>query len=602
MKKNYMNTIIKSNLFVAALISLAALILVLLFCDIKYEISDDFIADAVLSGAYTGEYNPHMLFSNVLLGNVLVFFYSHTSHISWYFVNLMVMGFAAIFTVNYLCIKKNSRVIGVLFAVLSTVFFTDDLFILPSFTKTASAAIAAGGFLLIETLWTQSEKKPSASSTISIILASALMLSGSLLRFTCVYLAAPFVALMFLLKVIQQRKDEKLVRKVLTKAGCCLLLLFGLFLFQLIGNYINNQSPEYKNYYQYNAARARITDTSIVEWESYEEDFKDLGLDDLDYDMLNSWSFADNDNYTVSKLNEIGKVYQSVFYNSSRPDLRIIGSFLQPYFLENSVFLSTILLLLVAIWIDRKSAGRIMLCLLGQFIMLSVFLYIGRLPYRIIYGLCFSLLVSILSCVSVKDIPQKGLRVVLILLTTILVAYQVPTYIKDQSYQDLPYNEYIKEADSIFTHSGEYVGSKYRYVITAADPYKNIIRQMENDTNHYYLCDFYSTIQNLYYYYTPLERLPLNYWNDNYSYLGGCTMGFPENQKCWEDNEINGLNPYKSFINDNIYIVDNYFIQVKLQYLREHYYPNAKVELVDVIDGFSIWRFYLEDNTNKEGA
>ena len=70
-------------------------------------------------------------------------------------------------------------------------------------------------------------------------------------------------------------------------------------------------------------------------------------------------------------------------------------------------------------------------------------------------------------------------------------------------------------------------------------------------------------------------------------------MGHPENQKCWEDKGINGLNPYKSFINDNVYIVDNYFIQTKLQYLREHYYPNANVELVDVIDGFYIWHFYL---------
>jgi hypothetical protein len=599
MKKNYMKTIIKSDLFLAALISLAALILVLLFCDIKYEISDDFVVDAVLSGAYTGEYNPHMLFSNVLLGYVLVFFYSYTSHVSWYFVNLILMGFATIFTVNYLCIKKNSRVIGVFFAVLSTVFFTDDLLILPSFTKTASAAIAAGGFLLIETLWTQSEKnssanKLSASKIVSIIAAIVLMLSGSLLRFSCVYLVAPFVVIMFLLKVIQQRKDEKIVRRVLSKAGCCLLVLFGLFMFQLIGNYINNQSPEYKNYYQYSAARASITDTSTVDWEFYEKNFKDLGLDDLDYDMLNSWSFADNDNYPVSKLNEIGKVYQSVFYNSSRADVRIIDSFLQPYFLENPVFMSTLLLFLVAIEIDRKSAGRILLCLLGQFIMLCVFLYIGRLPYRIIYGLCFALLVSILSCISVKEIPKKGLRVVLILLTAILVAYHIPTYIKDQSYRDLPYNEYTKEADSIFTYSGEYIGSKYRYVITAANPYHNIINYMENDTTHYYLCDFYSTIQNLYYYYTPWERLPLNYWNDNYSYLGGCTMGHPENQKCWEDNGINGLNPYKSFINDNVYIVDNYFIQTKLQYLREHYYPNANVELVDVIDGFYIWHFYLE--------
>lgn len=71
-------------------------------------------------------------------------------------------------------------------------------------------------------------------------------------------------------------------------------------------------------------------------------------------------------------------------------------------------------------------------------------------------------------------------------------------------------------------------------------------------------------------------------------------MGYPDNEKCWEDNGINGLNPYKSFINENVYVIDNYFIKYKLAYLRKNYYPNAAVELVDEIDGFYIWRFYLE--------
>ena len=91
MRQNKIKSIVKSNFFIAALITVVAFVLVLLFCDIKYETGDDPIVDAILSGAYTGEYNPYMLFSNVLLGYVLVFLYSHTGYISWYFVNLMVM-------------------------------------------------------------------------------------------------------------------------------------------------------------------------------------------------------------------------------------------------------------------------------------------------------------------------------------------------------------------------------------------------------------------------------------------------------------------------------------------------------------------------------
>ena len=599
MRQNKIKSIVKSNFFIAALITVVAFVLVLLFCDIKYEISDDFVVDAILSGAYTGEYNPYMPFSNVLLGYVLVFLYSHTGYISWYFVNLMVMGIVSLFTVNYICLRKNNKIVGVLFAVLATVFLSNDLFILPTFTKTASAAIAAGGLLLIETLFTRSGemppgKKRSASQIVSVIAAFVLMLSGSLLRFWCVYLVAPFVAMMFLLKVMEQRKDEKIVRIVLTKAGFCLLILLGLFAFQYIGIFIRNQSPEYKYYYQYNSARAGITDTGKVDWEDYEKEFEAHDLNLLDFLMFESWNFTDNDIYPIERLEEVGKIYQSAYKNSTAPVARVIHSFLQPYSLMNPVFLGGILLGLLAIAIDRKSARSVLLCYLGLFVMLGVFFYIGRFPYRIIYGLCFSLMVSILSCVSMKDVPKKGLRKALVLLTVYLVISHVPTYIKDQSYKDLPYKEYIEEANEIFSGSSAYGGIKYRYVITAANPHEKFIKHMEDDSEHYYLCDFWTTIQSSFYHYTPWERFALNYWNDNYSYLGGITMAYPDNRECWEDNGIDGLNPYKSLINDNIYVVDNHFIEVKLLYLRKYYYPNVKAELVEVIDGFNIWKFYLE--------
>ena len=125
MKENRFKSILKSNFFLAAMISLVSLSLVLLFCGIQYETSDDFTVSALLSGAYNGEYNPHMLFSNVLLGYILAFLYSHTSYISWYFVNLMVIVSLHFHCELYL-FKKNNRVVGVLFAVLATVLLTDD--------------------------------------------------------------------------------------------------------------------------------------------------------------------------------------------------------------------------------------------------------------------------------------------------------------------------------------------------------------------------------------------------------------------------------------------------------------------------------------------
>ena len=43
--------------------------------------------------------------------------------------------------------------------------------------------------------------------------------------------------------------------------------------------------------------------------------------------------------------------------------------------------------------------------------------------------------------------------------------------------------------------------------------------------------------------------------------------------------EKNIENPLQSLVKENIYLVDNYASEVKLNYLREHYYPEARAEV-----------------------
>ena len=41
-------------------------------------------------------------------------------------------------------------------------------------------------------------------------------------------------------------------------------------------------------------------------------------------------------------------------------------------------------------------------------------------------------------------------------------------------------------------------------------------------------------------------------------------------------------------------MVDNKYYEIKLMYLKKYYYPNARRELVDTIDGYMIWKYYEE--------
>ena len=123
--------------------------------------------------------------------------------------------------------------------------------------------------------------------------------------------------------------------------------------------------------------------------------------------------------------------------------------------------------------------------------------------------------------------------------------------------------------------------------------YDDIIEYIQDDTEHYYLLDFGTCIQNLYYNFMPWERIPEGIFS-NCSFLGGVTTQYPDNNRSWADHGIDTYNPYLSIVNDNIYVVDNYNQNTKLEYLRKMYYPDAWMEVIDEIDGFKIWKFHKE--------
>ena len=81
------NNVIKTwNTSWAIILNVAFFLSILLMCDIKYEVSDDFIMSTVISGAYGNGYNPHLMFINIIWGYMLLPFYYLMPKISWYLV------------------------------------------------------------------------------------------------------------------------------------------------------------------------------------------------------------------------------------------------------------------------------------------------------------------------------------------------------------------------------------------------------------------------------------------------------------------------------------------------------------------------------------
>lgn len=181
-----------NKFIVSLLINLTFLFLALLFCDMKYEVSDDFIMDAILSGALGHNYNEHLLFSNILYGYLLKFLYSITKKISWYFVFQVVICFVSLTSLCYIVLKRNNSLIGLIFCLIFVSFFSDDLYILVQFTKTATVATCAGGSMFLYAIF-YSEKKRK-----HMIIGALLTLLGSMVRFQCIFIVLIFLFIVFI--------------------------------------------------------------------------------------------------------------------------------------------------------------------------------------------------------------------------------------------------------------------------------------------------------------------------------------------------------------------------------------------------------------------
>lgn len=577
----------KKNLIKSFIVNFMFLLLVLLFCDMKYEVSDDYMVDAVLSGAFGGGYDAHLLFSNILYGYFLKGLYNITTSFSWYFICQILWCFLSLWAITYVILQKNDGRIGMAIACILAAFVSDDLYILVQFTKTASVLVLAGGVLLLYGLWEKPRKK------LSLIFGGLLFLLGSMIRFKCMWIGLGFLFVAFCRTWIQKKELPEIKKCVLQNFFICCALVGIAMGLQAVNTWIWNQSAAYKNYLDTNAMRAEVTDVQSHEYASVAESAAELGLDETDYNMIDWWNFLDREIYDDDTMHayagikkDAHKEYMSSAYNL----LKAVWH--RKYFTYTIVMGIVVLLILLAV----LQNGKKLVCLVPDAVLtVGMLLYLilaGHAMYRVEYSIFLCLAVNITLQFDTRDLEITAGRTKGILITAaVLMLCKLPLYIPDTSYKKMTDEEYSQYVTDVMFRSYDFNVKKYRCDLSRRRPQENLIAQMEADDGHYYLLDFSSTIQRIYLNYKPWERISKGYWQKYYSYLGGVTFGYPTNDSCWEAQGIDVENPYKTLIHDNLYVVDNRQYETKLAYLQKYYYPDVKQELVATIDGFKIWKY-----------
>lgn len=95
----------------------------------KYEVSDDFLMQIMVSGTYSGEPSPYIMFMNPLIGILLSQLYSLCSTINWYFYFQVIVIYCTLTSFSYLLLKKSKRSIITYFYLSVFLFFLVAIYI-----------------------------------------------------------------------------------------------------------------------------------------------------------------------------------------------------------------------------------------------------------------------------------------------------------------------------------------------------------------------------------------------------------------------------------------------------------------------------------------
>ena len=600
-------------LLLSIIFNLAAFLVRILLFEIKYEVSDDYITDAVLSGAYGTGYDPQLLFGNIILGYVLVFLYKLIPTISFYFVLLILLSFISCTVVIYLLFKRKVNTITVCIAVIFLAFITDDLYVLVQFTKVSAAAGIAGGLLILHGLWEAEKHK-----VLYVILGALLTITGTMVRFGPVLIFCAFLVIAFLYHAISRfvdmdknERSERLKSEivgVLVRFLVCTLVIGMIYGFMYLGDFIKRRNTANQEFNDYQTLRSNITDKTRPSFDDIEEAYKEFGFDFVDYAMLNSWNFDDRDIYTDEILVKIADIQQSAV--SAKPvtfgdaAYIIVARGIPNYPAAFALYIPALL----ALALDKKRIYALLLILVS-FAMFVGFVYFGRTMYRVEWGVYFcaaSCLVATFNYDEESKLAKlkrslfgkerNTLSIYTSILVVLLLIIRLPRVLTRFELLTVS-DEYYRQAfQNSLLHSGEFINEKVGFPTSSRKISPNLVEYMENDTEHFYIVDFATGIQDLYYNHDPWIR-PEQGVFENYAYFGGCTMRYPGEIHVLEANGCDPYNPFKNLTNENVLLVDSWGYEYKLAYVIKYYCPDARMELVDTVDGYPIWNIYIPETT-----
>lgn len=533
--------------------------------------SDDYDMANALFGGIAGETSPFILYINPLLGYVLQFLVNIFPSVSWLYITEIFSIFLSFCIISWILLKKNNIQKFYLFYSVLMLFAGYEFYIRITFTKTAGILILTG-FLYILYAIDEECQKTRIIGGMMLILLGTLWRTGMLDLIIEIFFSA-FIA--FLITSIK-KGDKKIVVRTFTFIIVVIILLISGELIGRSRNFFYERDQEWKEYLSYNSARSALFDYGMPDYDTYKEEYNNLGVSKNDYLLWSKTAnIADPDVLSVDMMKKIRSIKQDEENSSSIRTFWQASQNLLDYLLGNTMFYLLICCIVLLILCGEKRKRIIIAPLCICLLFAYYYMYFrGRTQHHVDACIILAAAVILLYYGSntkktCKDTLMKiGLHIGLIFIIFI-----------NKFYEDITTSSYLGPSYADYKSERVQVQKNYDRLSLLSDDATNFYLISSYETHTIYQCfttfqaiekGFYHNLFRQNQYTVPLFRKPL----ENYGIK----------------------NPYKEIVNSTsiYYCVSDRCkneMDIILQYIREHYYPNAYYTLVKSVEGLYIYRF-----------
>ena len=531
------NTNLKA-VYISAFFTLWMGLIFFLFQEVAFETNDDNTMARIMYGIDSADYEPHLVYINVVLGYMMKGLLTAFPAVPWYPVLQCVLVAISFFVLVYLMLSRFDILKGLFPVFLLIVFFGSEFCLKLQFSKTAGIAALAGMLLLFESVQ-NGQKGPYWKW----ILGGFLTIMGSLYRFNSfgmILIPLFGIGVMMLIEPLSKRDFRRVWEICLPFA----IVLSICFIFRLYNTLEYQLSDLWVYYKEFNTLRSELIDYGFPDFLENQALYDSLGITESDVKMFYSWDFADPEVLSLEAMRLLvdAKAKEPFVFNDCQQNLR-------EFFFTNFYSGAMIVAMVVAAFTNNIKTN-IKKGVLGFYFVLAiiglqVYLYAsGRYGLNRVDAILSIVLFTVFVLYCWGEWKYQG-KVIPIILSVLLVLSPLSGFRikKEEARVNIPIYDLI------------YSDPDHMYFRTKAAP----------------------TITIPY----NFEMYPVGY-HKNFSNLGGWnTYSVPYIEKL---QNYGITNPFRDMVdNPDVYLLGGSDLSSRVNYINRHYAEDAVARCVKVV-------------------